>query len=388
MILLDATTKKIVATTSSTSSTDIVASYVDLTANGWAGGSADQNVASATTVDVVTAPGASTTRKIAYLSFANKGSAAQIVTVSMDVSGTARQLTSATLQRGETLLFTDGRGWEIRDRSFREKVSTPDYELLGGNTYSMLKTTVLSEGAGLWYSTSKDIGNPGAWAVGTPGVTGRATDGTAAADAGCLRVPNASSGNNYLAGFSSNSTILSEPHLVDVLWVNSGLVVTTTTAQAVGSVAFPARDRDGTANGAGCWVGILVTTATTNAGAITNTTLDYTNSAGVAGRTATIPSFPTTAVAGNVTWFQLQAGDEGIQSIQNITLGTSYAGGAISLIVARVLASAPIAVINNGAKAETGRGTILHPGVCLQLFEIHTATTLHTVTAKVAVENR
>lgn len=388
MILLDATSKKIVATTSSTSSLDIVASYVDLTTTGWAGGSADQNVASATTVDVVTAPGALTTRKIAYLSFANKGTASQTVVVSVNISGTLRQLTSAVLQRGETLIYVDGKGWEVRDRSFREKGVISDYELLGGNTYSILKTTVLSEGAGLWYSTSKDIGTPGAWAVGTPDVTGRATDGTASADAGCLRIPNAASGNNYLAGFSGSTTILAEPHLVDVLWVNSGLVVTTTTAQAVGSVAFPARDRDGTANGAGCWVGILVTTATTNAGAITNTTLDYTNSAGVAGRTATIPSFPATAVAGNVTWFQLQAGDEGIQSIQNITLGTSYAGGAISLIVARVLASSPISVINTGSKGDTGRGTILYPGVCLQLFEIQTATTLHTVTAKVAVETR
>lgn len=388
MIILDTTSKKIVATTSGTSSTDVVASFVDLTATGWAGGSTDQNIASATTVDVVVAPGASTSRKVTYLSFANKGTSSQLVIVSMNVSGTLRQLTSATLQRGETLLFVDGRGWEVRDRGFREKVSTPEYELIGGNVLPVMKATAASEGAGLWYSTSKDAGTPGAWAVGTPGVTGRATDGTDAADAGCIRLPNAASGNNYLVGFSAGSTILAEPHLVDVLWVNSGLVVTTTTAQAVNSVAFPARDRDGTANGIGCWVGILVVTATTNAGAVTNTTLDYTNSSGVAGRTATMASFPATAVAGNVTWFQLQAGDEGVQSIQNITLGTSYAAGAISLIVARPLASAPISVINTGSKGDTGRGTILYSGVCLQLFEIQTATTLHTVTAKVFVEAR
>jgi hypothetical protein len=37
--------------------------------------------------------------------------------------------------------------------------------------------------------------------------------------------------------------------LIDLLWVNTGLVVTTTTAQAITPVALPARDAAGTTNG-------------------------------------------------------------------------------------------------------------------------------------------
>jgi hypothetical protein len=119
--------------------------------------------------------------------------------------------------------------------------------------------------------------------------------------------------------------------------VNSGLVVTTTTAQAITPVAIPARDTFDTANGDGVLAGFLVTTATTNAGAITNMTISYTNSAGVAGRTGTVTSFPATAVIGSFIPVNLQAGDKGIQSVQSVTFGTSLAAGAVSLVLYRVV---------------------------------------------------
>jgi hypothetical protein len=76
--------------------------------------------------------------------------------------------------------------------------------------------------------------------------------------------------------------------------------------------------------------------------------MSYTNSAGVNAKTATIPSFPATAVAGTFVPFMLEAGDTGIKSIQTITLGTSYGGGAIHLVAYRILARLEIAVVNVG----------------------------------------
>ena len=131
-------------------------------------------------------------------------------------------------------------------------------------------------------------------------------------------------------------------HGADVVWVNTGLVVTTTTAQAITSPTFPARDLNGSTDGEGYVIGLLTTTANTNAAAITNATVSYTNSAGVNSRTATLlavagDQIPPTPVIGTVVWFRLDAGDKGVRSIQSVTLGTSLVAGAVSLIVARPL---------------------------------------------------
>ena len=75
-----------------------------------------------------------------------------------------------------------------------------------------------------------------------------------------------------------------------------------------------------------------------NAGAITNTTASYTDESGNSGNTATLASFPATAVAGTWVPFTLAAGDRGVRSLQSVTLGTSYVSGAIHLIAARLIA--------------------------------------------------
>jgi hypothetical protein len=136
--------------------------------------------------------------------------------------------------------------------------------------------------------------------------------------------------------------------LIDLMWINTGLVVTTITAQAITPVALPARDATGTTNGDDVQFGVLVTTATTNAAAITNMTISYTNQAGTAGKVGTISSFPATAVAGTLVPFQLATGDTGIRSVQSITLGTTLTAGAISLIGYRIISMAPHLVANAG----------------------------------------
>jgi len=207
-----------------------------------------------------------------------------------------------------------------------------------------IKTGATMEAAGVYHSFFYTAGRPGAATVPSPGLAGAALTSYA----GQIPFQDPASGNTYLARLQASANIVGCLLLLDRLWHNSGIVVTTTTAQTINSVAWPARDRDGLSDGTGILVAIEVSTATTNASAITNTTMSYTNSAGTSGRTATIASFPATAVAGTFVPFLLAAGDIGVRSIQSITLGTSYAGGAIHLVAYRILAALEMPITYGG----------------------------------------
>lgn len=122
--------------------------------------------------------------------------------------------------------------------------------------------------------------------------------------------------------------------IVDRLWGNVP-VVTTTTSQAVTSPTWPARDTSASTNGAGVYLALEASATTGNAGAITNTTVSYTNSANTSGRTATLATFPATATTGTWGIFALASGDTGVRSVQSITLGTSYVSGQVNLIAYR-----------------------------------------------------
>lgn len=262
-----------------------------------------------------------------------------------------------------------------------------------GYPISFYKSGTAPEAAGRFYSWGKDAGYPGAWAPGTPGLSGRATDGTAAADLGCLPYKNATTGSNYLAAFSATASVACQLYLIDVLWVNSGIAVATLTAQTINSVTFPARDRDGSTNGVDVQVGILVTAATTNAGAITGTTLSYTNSGGTGSRTGTITAvggFPATGVVGTLVPFELAAGDVGVRSIQSITLTTSYAGGSISLVAYRKIAAASCLLANVGSAGAVyvPPGVKLYNGSCLMPIGLMSATTATVISGMASIVER
>jgi hypothetical protein len=382
MILLTNTTESLELQTSSVASTDYTVGYADNTTTTFIPGSGQGNIASITTTTIIPAPAASTQRQVKLLTIRNKGTVQQTVTIKKDVSGTEYILIQVTLLPGESIYYVDGVGFRNLDGSGREKIYNPDHSGgADGFSQALYKIGTAPEAAGKWYSFAKDTGNPGAWAPGTPGLGGRATDGTAVGDTGCLRIANPASGNNYLTGFGAAGSVVGNYWLFDVLWINSGIVVTTTTAQTVTSVAFPARDALGAINGEGCWIGILVTTVTTNGAAITNMTVSYTNSDGVAGRTATMASFAQSAVVGTVEWFQLAAGDRGVQSIQSITLGTSLVTGAVSMIVARPLANVAglLAQVGSEAGIDPRTGIKLYNGSCILPIMLASATTATTL---------
>lgn len=211
-------------------------------------------------------------------------------------------------------------------------------------TQQVYKDAVTGEAAGVLHSSLYLTGSPGAGAAPSPGMAGAALTSYA----GQIPFPAAvASKNVYLARLIlSQGGSVGAISIYDRLWHQSGIVVTTTTGQTINSVAFPARDLDGSVNGRGVQVGIEVSTVTGNGGAISNTTLTYTNSLGSSGKTATIASFPATGVAGSLVPFSLAAGDVGVQSIQTVTLGTSYVSGTIHLVAFREIATIPLPTAN------------------------------------------
>lgn len=217
------------------------------------------------------------------------------------------------------------------------------------------KAAFTGQVAGGFHSSFYLAGLPGAATAPSPGLAGAALTSYA----GQIPFPATVVGQSvYLAGLDvTQAANVGGVMLHDRLWHNSGIVSATTTAQTVNSVAFPARDVNGAVNGAGCLIALEVSTATTNVSPITNTTLSYTNSAGTAGRTATIASFPANAVVGTTVYFALAAGDTGVQSIQSITLGTSYGTGVVNLVVVR-----PIAVIGCPVASTTNRYDAIQVG--------------------------
>lgn len=393
MIRLADTTQSLELVTSSSTSVDYNVSYIKRRAGiADVQASAAGNVASATDTTIVAAPSeGSITHLIDGATFRNKGTAAIDLTVQLDVSGTEYALTPVTtLQGGEILQYSDGDGWSVLDVSGRRKAATSDGAGLTGYTLPFYKIGITGEAAGQWYTWALNTGFPGAWSPGTDGVDGRVTDGTSTDDAGALPYTNAASGANYLTGFSGSASVANRLALFDVLWVNDSLDVTDTMEQAIETPAFPARDVGGTVNGKGLQVGILVTGATGQGGALTDITLNYTNSAGTAARTATMASFPATATAGTVVWFQLEAGDVGVKSIEGITIGTTMGSGTISLIVARKLAAFGNGTANVGGAAaiDPRTGIRLYDGSCLLLMGVLSATTATTIEGEVTIANR
>lgn len=394
MIILDSTTKilQVVLSEAAAVELECQASWRDVTTTAYTPGESSTLTNDMTDVVLVAAPGASAQRVIDYVAIYNADTTAHVVTVKTDNSGTERRHVRVTMRTGEMLHYTSDSGWAVLDARGARLTAVVSNAVASAVAIPFYKVGTAAEAVGQWYSWAKDTGLPGAWAPGTPGINGRATDGTAAGDVGCLRVLNAPGGSiNLLTRVDGTASVAGALKIIDLMWVNSGIAVTTTTAQAITPAAAPARDLDGTANGRGVFAGIIVTTATTNAGAVTNTTLSYTNSDGTAGRTATIASFPATAVVGTLVWFQLQAGDQGVRSVQSITLGTSYGGGAVSLFLATWLMGRGDTIVNVGPQSQqlpVESGVRLYDGVCMLPVGIRSATTATNIEGNVYVATR
>lgn len=229
-------------------------------------------------------------------------------------------------------------------------ISTFDQLLAGMRPpFDLLKVGGTMEAAGVLHSLFYASGSPGAAAAPSPGLGGAALT----TYAGQVPFQNPASGlNSYLARLSGSATQPGKLILCERLWHNSGIGITTTTGQTVNSATWPARCPPASGLtpdtlGGGIMVG-LEASAAIGGGAVTNTTISYTNSAGTASRTGTMASWPATAAAGTFVPFQLAAGDVGIRSVQTLTLGTTYTSGTVHLVAFRRLAELPMPLANVG----------------------------------------
>jgi hypothetical protein len=219
--------------------------------------------------------------------------------------------------------------------------------------------------------------------VGTAGTGGALSFGTPL-------FTNASTGALYLRSVTVTAAAIGTYALIDVLWFNTALAPTTTTAQTTTSPTLPARDSNGSTNGEDIRLALLTTTANTNAAVISNTTASYTDSDGNAGNTAVFFALvgfqaPATPVLGTWMPFQYATSDRGIRALASITLGTSYGAGALTAVLYRTIASVGVNVANNPTTLVPEISTRLYNGSCLTWVAIgNPATTAPAITAAVA----
>ena len=381
MLLLTSTSDLLKITTSAAGDIQVHTSYVDVNGTTITPLRTNTLITTATTTNIVGSPAVSTQRNVKGLYVTNNSASVSCNVAVSHTDGTNQiELMQFVLLPGENMGYREDGSWVHRDRAGAEYPAS-GLGAYNGRTVPFMKTGTAADTAGYWYCTAKDGGYPGAWAPGTPGINGRITDGTLTADNGSIPISNASTGNNYLTELIMQANVNHSHLFFDVLWVNSGIVVTTTTAQAIVSPTLPARDINGDVIGEGCMIAMLTTTANTNAAAIANSTISYTNSKGVAGRTARLSAIAgsqitISPVIGTITWFNLDAGDTGVRSIESITLGTSLVAGAVSFMICRDIANIGTTIANVAAQKVIGApGIKLFNGTTMLHCYLASATT-------------
>lgn len=223
-------------------------------------------------------------------------------------------------------------------------------------------------------------GLPGAATAPSPGLSGAALT----TYDGQLPFGNPSSGSCYLARLQAMSASLSGTLLLcDRLWHNSGITITSNTAQTINSVTWPARSADGTTDGPGVLIGVEVSSQT---GSGTPTlTVGYTNSTNDQNRTGTnLLATASSSVVGCFYPIGLQAGDAGVRSIQNFTLSATWTSGTIHLVAYRVLARLDIpSTYVNAIDAITGGMPRAYDNTVPFLLFIPTTATTTTISGQV-----
>jgi len=347
------------------------------------GGFNTPNITTATTTTIVAAPGVGTVRNVKGVYITNVSTSASTrVACELFDGTTAAELMGFILLPGENMTFNEEGKWVHRDAQGAE-YAPAGLGAYNGRTVSFMKAGTAPDTIGYWYSTYKDAGFPGAWAPGTPGVNGRITSGTATADYGCVPIQNAALGGNYLTELQMAASLTHSHFFYDVLWVNSGLSVTTVSSvQAIASPLLPARDANGTTDGEGCVIGLYFSAASTLAAVNALSQVTYTNSKGVASRIATLVAVqgsqaPATPVIGTVLWYNLAAGDTGVRSIQGFNIGaTSWLTGTINLFIARDIATIGNTIPNVAAQKVIGMpGIRLYNDTCLHHCILASAAT-------------
>ncbi len=133
-INLSTTAHRLRIVTNAAVSTDITASFRDNVSGAQTPGSQTTNVATGTTVDIVSVPGASTQRLVDDVEISVTGSGSQQVKIIKDDGVGTFQLLNVLLGGNERAHFTNDMGWRCFDAFGREKGVTVGYSQLAAPT--------------------------------------------------------------------------------------------------------------------------------------------------------------------------------------------------------------------------------------------------------------
>lgn len=219
-----------------------------------------------------------------------------------------------------------------------------------------------------WYAS----GIPGAATAGSAGTGGEALSTPSLA--GAIYRVNPGSGNAHLGRLAVTSSTAGTLWLIDRLWQNSGLSVTSTSAQAITPATLPARDINGSTNGLGVMAAIEWS-ATGGAGTPT-VTLTYTDQDGNTGNTGTFTAV-TTPPVGTFEIFGMAAGDRGVRAPTSFIQSATRTSGTMHLVLFRKLAQVEVTAANigNAIDALTAGMPRVYNGSVLQLLWFPSATT-------------
>ena len=216
--------------------------------------------------------------------------------------------------------------------------------------------------AGLWYSLMRGGGNPAADTILGTGtnLAFQALSDTVATASGIPHGGNVGGYKVLLSAAAQTAAATTAPcvlMLVDMLGFYPITTVTTTGAQTLNNTVTLPRYTDGAG------VQAFLTPSTVMGAATPNITLNYTNSAGTAGKATpvTLPIGNSAAAVTSVVhsgtgsgkygpFIPLAAGDAGIRSVQSINLSASYVSGVLNLMLCRPLLTLPITTL--GVTAE------------------------------------
>jgi hypothetical protein len=251
--------------------------------------------------------------------------------------------------------------------------------MAAGRSVQFLKASATGATAGAIMALFRVAGMPGAATAPTT-AAGQALSRTSV---GALPIPAPATvtyASSYEAVMQTAGALLVADRLVET----GGLAGNVTTAQAVGSVALPARATGAT--DVELWIEIYTALGSTASPSVTAT---YTNQAGTAGKVATLTGgLPGSAAANRAYQLSLAAGDTGVQSVQDVTLGTSTGtAGAFGVVLRRTLLSGAVPGNNSGfvqGYAETDL-QIVPDDACLELLCLASATTTGLINGAVGI---
>jgi len=348
-------------------------------------------IAAAGTFTLVTTPVVGTDRKIKNITIRNSGTGDNTVQI---LNNATRVTAAVALYPTECFQMDANDTWTVMDGSGRVKVAQPDAGPVNGQTLCFRKVQLAAGTAiGTPHFLGTSTGTPAAWAIGAPGMNGRVVT----SELGGLPLPATSGNHNYLSQIQGGTTVAANFQWMDLCWLNTITTLNSTLAQAIVTPAFPARDINGAATGAGYCLGLLVHTTALPA-TVTTINVDYISSTGAISSARLIKPAAIQAVNTLLTFelgisgiTGLPVGDgQGIQSISSIKLSALLATGVASLIVYRCLPGMAMQVANLAYINQVpNTGVKLFPGATLLPYNNNpTATTALTISGDVVITQK